>query len=411
MFKSSIPNQFFSDDPSFAADATSTIENFSTPLKKLPNSSINDFRNDILHPTAEGPGRHETESPFSSLTSKPSESASSTAEHQRSQLYKLISDTTSMGNSTFTSTGILRPELPVYLNEKHTSGNASNLFNKEAESKANGAVFYKPMSFEGPILSKSFIPPPLQQSGRNPIIVSQNSELRNANFDFEDLSDDNDDIETSPTGEWTSPAVIEALRRQVNKEKIFKGVWRNILRFCWFHLSLLFAAYFYKLYQLKFYDENRLYRNDAWLQFERLQFVQATLGFLLQCAVYVHHIQWIFILQVILGTIRLLRPQDQCADLPLTNRQRQLIGLRKINAGEDDEESKADLEIKERLFESGGYQPLKVPKYQQLNEFQKYDHREVRPQHDEDAAIALVNMLPTRRLVHSVPRRQDMRTM
>lgn len=411
MFKTSIPNQFFSDDPSFAADATSTIEQFSTPLKKLPHSSINDFRNDILHPTPEEPRRHETESPFSSLTSKSSESASSTSEHQRSQLYKLISDTTSMGNSSFTSTGILRSELPVHLDENHTSGNASNLFNKEAESKANGAVFYKPMSFEGPILSKSFIPPPLQQSGRNPIIVSQNFEQRNANLDYEDLSDDNDDIESSPTGEWTSPAVIEALRRQVNKEKIFKGVWRNILRFCCFHLALLFAAFFYKLYQLKFYDENRLYRNDAWLQFERLQFVQATLGILLQCAVYVHHFQWIFILQVILGTIQLLRPQDQCADLPLTNRQRQLIGLKKINFGEDDEESKADLVIKERLFESSGSQPLKVPKYHQLNEFQKYDHREVRPQHDEDAAIALVNMLPTRRLIHSGPRRQDMRTM
>lgn len=401
MFKSSISNKFFSDDPSFAADVTSTIEQFSTPLKKLPNSSINDFRNDILNPNPEEPTRYKTDSPLSRLSSKSSKSASSNTELQRSQLYKLISDSTSIDKTSFPSSGVHRMELPVHLNEKQTSGKVSNLFNKEVVSKANGAVFYKPTSFEGPILSKSFIPPPLQQSGRNPIIVSQESEQEYVNADFEDLSDDNDEIQTSPTGEWTSPVVIEALRRQVNKERIFKGVRRDILRFFGFYLVLLFAAYFYKLYQLKFYNENRLYRNDAWSQFERLKFAQTSFGILQQCNVYIYHVQWIFILQVVFGIVQLLKPQDQCADLPLTNRQRELIGLKQVNFGEDEEESKADLVIKERLFESAVHQPIKVPKYQQLNEFQKHDHRYVGQQQHDDAAIALANVLPTPRLIHS----------
>lgn len=401
MFKSSISNKFFSDDPPFAADVTSTIEQFSTPLKKLPSSSINDFRNDILNPNLEEPPRYKTDSPLSILSSKSTKSASSNTELQRSQLYKLISDSTSIDKTSFPSSGVHRMELPVDLNEKQTSGKVSNLFNKEVESKANGAVFYRPTSFEGPMLSKSFIPPPLQQSGRNPIIVSQESEQKYVNADFEDLSDDNDEIQTSPTGEWTSPVVIEALRRQVNKERIFKGVRRDILRFFGFHLVLLFAAYFYKLCQLKFYNENRLYRNDAWSQFGRLKFAQTSLGILQQYNVYIYHVQWVFILQVVCGIVQLLKPQDQCADLPLTNRQRRLIGLKQVNFGEDEEESKADLVIKERLFESAVHQPIKVPKYQQLNEFQKHDHRYVGQQHDDDAAIALANALPTPKLVHS----------
>ncbi|SGZ46649.1 CIC11C00000003705 [Sungouiella intermedia] len=406
MFKSSISKQFFSDDPSFAADANSTIEQFSTPLKKLPNSSINDFRNDILHPPTEFSSNIATDSPLSSLSARSAESALSAAENQRSQLYKLISESSTMGSKPSSiSSSILRSDFPVHLNEKYNSSTSSSLFatSKDMESKANGAVFYKPLSIEGPLLSKDFIPPPLQQSGRNPIVSSLIYQTVNPNADFEDLEDDNDDIQTSPTGEWTSPVVIEALRRQVNKERIFKRVRANVLRFLGFHLVLLFVAYFFKLYQIKFYDENKLYRNDSWSQFERLQFVQTITGAFHKTAVYVHHVQWLFVLQIIWGTIELLRPQDQCADLPLTNKQRKLIGLKQINFGEDQDELKADLVIKERLFESNTHNPIRVPKYRQLNEFQKQLHRDTRPlqESEEDAAIALSNVLPTRRIFHS----------
>lgn len=396
MYKSAISDQFYAGDGSFATEANSTLEQFSTPLKKLPNSSINDFRNDLhLH-------YHdrffEDEQPDSALSTT----------SQRSQLYKLMSESTSPQIIQPTAHGnTLRPlsDCSTKLNETFTSGNQNGLFSEinKNEWKANGAVFYKPMSMEGPILPNSMIPPPLKQTARNPFVVSDKPETFNINADFEDLDDDEDDAHNGPTGEWTSPVVFQALRRQINKERIFKNVWLNIMRFVSFHLTLLFAAYFYRLYEIKFYDENRIHRTDAWSRIERLPLFRQSSELLIKVGHYLHYLQWYFIFRIFVGIIQLLRPQDQCTDLPLTNKQRKLIGLKLLNFGEDSEEIRAELVIKERLFESSQQQPIKLPKYRQLNDLPGYMHHDPKPEHDEDAAIALSNLLPPNRLIHSGP--------
>lgn len=394
MFKSAITDQFYAEDGSYATDANSTIEQFSTPLKKLPNSSINDFRNDLhLHP----------KDPLANI-SEISESISSQPS-LRSQQYQLISSSTASIPAQSVAHGSLRPlsEIPAKLTSALGNPHADGLFSQksESESRKNGAVFYEPLSIEGPILSKSFMPPPLQQTARNPLIVSGNTEPASYSPDL-DIDDDLDDVSKAPTGEWTSPVVIQALRRQVNKERIFKSVWRNCLRLVFFHLSLLFAAYLYQLYQIRFHDENRPYRNDVWSQWEHLQVYRQVSELVISVSRFLHHLQWFFILKIVVGTARLLRPQDQCVDLPLTNKQRSLIGLKQIKSGEDDDDLQNELVIKERLFESSQHHPVKLPKYKKLTDFSGYVHRTPKPDQDEPS-IALVDVLPTRRLVHSVP--------
>lgn len=400
MFKSSISEQFYSGDGSFAADANSTIDQFSTPLKKLPTSSIYNLRNE-LHSQDHS---HNPSIPEESGGLKPEMSL----ESLRLQLYKLVSDISPAGLAQSVGHGqSLQPLNESSLNQLDTIP-SKGLFsqNNGSESKANGAVFYKPLSIEGPMLPQSMIPPPLKQTARNPFIVSEEAPgVSNAN-DFEDLDDDDELFSLSaPTGEWTSPVVIQALRRQVNKERIFKGVWRNILLFAFFHLSLLFIAYFYQLYRLRFYDENSVYRNDAWSQFERLEFFVHVSELVVKASQFAHHFQWFFVLKVVWGVVQLVRPQDQCTDLPLTNKQRELIGLKPVTSASDDDESQAELVIKERMFESAQHVPIKVPKYRQLNDLPGYMHRGPKPEQGEDAAIALANLLPPTRLIHSAPQR------
>lgn len=390
MFKSLILDQFYSGDGSFATDANSTIEQFSTPLKKLPDSSINELKNDLhLHP----------QNPLGDV---PENSEPINRQNLRSQQYQLISNSTSLAPSlSFSSSLQPLSEVPAKLNALGNSGSLALFSQKpDAESNRNGAVFYKPLTIEGPILSKSYIPPPLQQSARNPIIVSQSPEGKFNN----ELDDDGDlsDVIDAPTGDWTSPVVIQALRRQVNKEKIFRSVWKNILRLAFFHLALLFAAYLHLLYQIRFHDENAPYRNDTWSQWHRLAAYKQLSDYVISTSQFLHHLQWIFILKIVFGVLRLLRPQDQCTDLPLTNKQRKLIGLKPRTSGDDNEDLKSDLVMKERLFESAEKRPVKLPKYKKLTDFSGQVHRHQKLEQDEPS-IALANVLPTGRLIHSAP--------
>lgn len=392
MFKSAIADLFYSEQNSFAADANSTLEQFSTPLKRLPDSSINDIRNDLYPPrTGLDPQRPGLD---------PQNAGSGASENSlRSRVYKLLSEN---GVSAPVS-GSLEPlsELPVNFAHRTLQ---NELFRKREEPKADKAVFYKPLSIEGPVLPKSFIPQPLTLNARNPFIVAAPAP-QNSLEDLDDLDDDEESVNLSPTGEWTSPVVIQALRRQVNKERIFKAVWHDALRWVFFHLALLFAAYFFRIYQLKFYDPNRLYRDDMWTNIQKVPAVRRTLEVAAVGKNYIHYFQWYFVVKIALGVVQLLWPSDQCTDLPLSNKQRELIGLKPINAGEDLEDAQADLAVKERLFESSQKQPIRVPKYRQLNDFPAYLRRDPMPQKDEDASIALSKTLPTARLIHSAPGR------
>lgn len=372
MIDTPLSRQFYSADDSYLAEANSTLEQFSTPLKRLPNPLVNEVRNEI-HVLAQQPA------------SQPPTISDNHA-FSRTKHYKFLE-----------SQLHLQPISNVNLGLK-TSTPQELLFSQNS-SKANDAVYYRPLSTAGALLLKDFLPLPLPQATRNPIIISEPAAAVNH---YEDLDDD--DLQVSaPSGEWTSPVVREALRRQVNKERQFRRFWRHVLHLFGFHLALLLAAYFYKLYQVVYYDANALYRNTMWSALQR----SATVQELHQMAVvgvgYIHHLQWIFVAQMVVSVVQLVWPQDQCKDLPLTNKQRRLIGLTELASNsEDGDDAVALLVSKQRVYEKALSEPLQVPKYSTVNQFSGLVRRTA-PKSQMEQQVELGNISLHRPLVRSKP--------
>lgn len=350
MFRSSLTDLFYAGNDTVLAAANSTVDEFSTPLKKLPNSNVNSIINQI----------HEQNQP----------DTASAALSSRAEQYKLMDDRQLL-------TPLSDVSFKLSQTKKTIDEGKDSLFSKQnASSKA--AVFYKPLSTRGTTLLKDFIPPPLPQKARNLIIVP---DMR------VEESDDDLDFSKAPAGEWTSPVVKEALRRQVNKEGRFKAVWKNVVWLVLFHLTLLFGEYFYKLYHMQ---EGR---RNIWVDLrEENQELLATVY------PYIRYLQWIFVVNIAVGAVSLLWPQDQCKDLPLTERQRKLIGLAALKT-EAEGEVDSELIVKQRLFEAKTSQPIKVPKYPKVNALSGY----MIPTKLKKLPIELSNTAPPNHLIHSGP--------
>lgn len=359
MFKSPLSDHFYTGDESFVAHANSTLENYATPLKKLATESANDAKNSVQQD-------HAPDLLLKQLSA-------------RADRYKLSEDRL-----------LLTPlsDMAFLLNKERVMKDEVALFSESSKSAANDAIFYKPPSTEARLLG-DFLPPALPQRGRNPILLPP---VQAKSIVDDDLSSD-EELVAAPTGEWTSPVVKEALRRQVNKEVQFKIVWRNILYFAAFHLFLLLAQYFFRLYQVAYYDENKVYRAASWTQLHFGAVLERLTAFVASSYHHAYHFQWVFVINVFIGAVRLCWPQDQCKDLPLTNKQRRLIGLKA-----EDDETDADFVVKLRLFAQESAQQLQVPKYPKINELAG-SITLVRAQREEDA-IALSHVIPKRRLVH-----------
>lgn len=140
----------------------------------------------------------------------------------------------------------------------------------------------------------------------------------------------------APPGEWMLPVVMEALERQVNKEAVFQGLWANVVRLIVFHFARLLCESAYKFYRRK--SPWSTGTGSWWLL--------------------TWHVQWVFVGALLVGVVRLVTPQDQCRDLPLTARQRELIGLRAVDT--------ASLETQQRLYEARTGKSVKAPRYEPL---------------------------------------------
>lgn len=365
MFRSPLSDHFYSGDDSYIANATSSLGQFSTPLKKLASSDVNEARHNI-----HSEHQNQTTAALQQLEA-------------RSERYKLSDNRL-----------LLTPlsDVALLLNQERTSKEAQTkdvLFsNSKSQPPAKEAIFYKPYSNRARLL-KDFLPPRLPQKGKNPIIIPPSQQP--TAVDFEDLSDA-EDVISVPTGEWTSPVVKEALRRQVNKEKQFKIMWSNIISFAIFHLTLLMITYVVKLYQVTYYDENKVYRPPGWLEVHFGNTIEKVTRFMANSYHHVYHLQWVFAVNILVCAVRLFWPQDQCKDLPLTSKQRKLIGLKELGETEED----GDFVLKQRLFAAS--QPLNVPRYPKINELSGYI-KLLKPDQDE-AEIALQNIIPKRRLAH-----------
>ncbi|KAF5211739.1 hypothetical protein E0198_001281 [Clavispora lusitaniae] len=363
-----IARRLYTADESYLAEANSTLEQFSTPLKRLPDTSVNEVRNEI----------HSAQQQPPAAFGEP---------NQLSQRYQAI------------GTEPLKPISNVALGLRAKTDRDTIFSQQKPSPKPDETVYYRPLSSGGPILSDDFLPVPLPQATRNPIISAKPEPA--AHTEYEELDDE--DVQVSaPTGEWTSPVVREALRRQVNKERQFRNLWSSVLGLLAFHLALHFLAYFYKLYQVMYFDENAMYRKSLWASIQRSSYVQDMYRWAATGFAYAHHLQWICVFRIVVSLVQLLRPQDQCKDLPLTNRQRRLIGLKEVAVSDDNEE--AQLVSKQRLFEMSASEPIKVPKYAQTNSLSGIVRRTAKKEDtSKEAELELQNIIPQRRLVRSGP--------
>lgn len=162
---------------------------------------------------------------------------------------------------------------------------------------------------------------------------------------------ESDDINVA-SGDWTSSVVKEALRRQVNTEREVTRLGINILLIIAFKLVVKVGYYLVAVYQAEFLTTSSYYQRHntsaSVLHFNHL----------------IKLVYVAFLINICIALYRLLRAQDQCIDLPLTNEQRRLCGLQPLTSKEDS----TALKMKKRRFElTHEGATTQVPKYGQAH--------------------------------------------
>ncbi|EDK42818.1 hypothetical protein LELG_00996 [Lodderomyces elongisporus NRRL YB-4239] len=192
----------------------------------------------------------------------------------------------------------------------------------------------------------------------------------------DDLEEENEealterDVSDNPTGEWENPIVKQAITRQVDLEYYVKMLLRNLL---YFLILLTFRSLIEKLIFL--YD-TRLKAQPVYVQM--LKENQQINRLLMNGQVMKLIGRLILIpslLKLIFASFKLIKGQDQCWDLPLNSKQRELIGLNvdKTNL-EEGERDDATLVLRQRKYEADKFEPYKIlPKYRQLNQYSMFN--------------------------------------
>ncbi|CUM67059.1 uncharacterized protein PRCAT00004748001 [Priceomyces carsonii] len=220
---------------------------------------------------------------------------------------------------------------------------------KSQTLEANGPrqsepIYYRPSSSTVKDLQqgiKRFLPPNFKaysnrQKNRIPLkniqqMLDRNKIEFNEGNEEADEADEADlnSISNYPDSDWINPIFKEALRRQTSKTKEFYRLASVILIYLIYKLIRPIP----KVLAYIFHTEGRHIEDTNWIM---IPF-------------------WIFFFKTI---YRLLKGSDQCYDLPLTNRQRTLLGLKLMETSDDDLE--AEIELRQRNFKG---KMQKVPKY------------------------------------------------
>ncbi|KAK6204804.1 nuclear pore complex component-domain-containing protein [Scheffersomyces amazonensis] len=203
-------------------------------------------------------------------------------------------------------------------------------------------------------------------------------------YDNDELDDNDLQGNNHATGEWTNPIVKQALGRQINKEYELKKCLKFALYLIVFNLIKSLAIRFYVLYQLsqlKLKIEYQLHSSKILAIDENIYIILIS-----------RLIIGIFLINILISTVNLFRDQDQCYDLPLSENQRVLIGLKptneqsqldqKLNSNFDGstkqdivgdrEDIEAELILKQRQYElkNGQYfNNIYLPKYKKISGF------------------------------------------
>lgn len=367
----------------FLNDTNNTNDTFSTPLKRLPNANVNLVLHEINEDIHKLADQHQ----------EPNNASMS-----RSAQFSSIRDVSNLSPLSDASLYLARTRMQggIKTNDR--------LFLKDTtESKPKPQVFYKPLYQNRNLLPQEFMPPKAEASGKItvPRLVSKPKTKNDCNLEDDDFED------TTPKGEWMSPIMKEALSRQVNKERIFRTLCTNVFRLVAFRLAILFVEYCYKLYQLNHQYSLVLQKHAAWARY-----VESEKSIITTVWPYVHHLQWIFLLAIAISIIRLLWPQDQCVDLPLTDKQRRLVGLQPLATNQIDEEGD-DFTYKKRIFELRTKQRLAPPRYLKIYGLVGSSEEFVSKAQEDEPEIALSDILPSRTVppprqhVHQLPKEEQ----
>lgn len=236
-------------------------------------------------------------------------------------------------------------------------------------------IYYRPPSSTRRFLPEGLLPPKtkhLGTSNRFPIIVNMQSRVPQgaASLRAHEELDTGENGAANPTGEWFSPVFQEALKRQVNKEKEFRRFGYNVLYLMASKLLVGVYDYFSILFHLKQLPfQGHLYVP----QIKQNEEVENS-GYSIYSALAIQALEYYLMFNIVLAIYRLFKPQDKCRDLPLTEKQRKLLGLPDEPYHEDKD---ADLTIRRRHYESenaGLETPLEVPKYTKLMQYSSYNY-------------------------------------
>lgn len=230
---------------------------------------------------------------------------------------------------------------------------------------------------------KDFLPPNVNLDGgnskknsvpyfyRNKLHPIDHFRAKTNSYLIEDDEDLDDYNSASPTGDWENPIVKQALSRQVDLEYYTKSLLRNVL---YLIIILLFKSLIKNiiiLYELNL-KAQPLYKQMMYNS--RFNFDTFVGG--IYFAIAEQMISAWPLLNIFLSIAKLIRGQDQCWDLPLSNKQRKLIGLKVDDVG-NDEELDADLIFKQRKYDAGHKLANdSIPKYNQMNDYTLENSRE-----------------------------------
>lgn len=174
---------------------------------------------------------------------------------------------------------VLKPlnEIAIQLSKTELLNKQNDLFSGSIPKKS---VYYKPPSssnVDNQFGIKTFLPPPVPRSF--PLMKAP----------INSTTDNNETETTVPTGEWENPVMIQALSRQVNKSDLLKRVLMLMVLLMVLALAL---------------------SHTSGIVSSSLSVMAIVNGLLLMINVY-----------------SFFCAQDQCLDLPLSNKQRVMLGL------------------------------------------------------------------------------------
>ncbi|CAH2352796.1 hypothetical protein CLIB1423_08S01266 [[Candida] railenensis] len=184
----------------------------------------------------------------------------------------------------------------------------------------------------------------------------------------EELNDDDDGANTGPSGEWFNPVVKEALARQVNKENEFRKCFLNVALVIVFRLFMSFLVFLKSVYeesrvqaQKYQYTPSYVSKSSPNIPTSSSKIIPSSsfwlYGYLVKNGIYAF-----FIFNILLTFYRLLKTQDQCLDLQLSNKQREMLGLEAVHY-QDDSEVAVD-KRRQKQFETSKYSKTRPVPYE-----------------------------------------------